>query len=149
MIIKQSTYLRHSAENIAVFRCLLNVSFSSTVLMLPGTLFQLMGPWQANARCPHDFVLAAAMVRIFGSNDERSGLAGVYTFNNSDRYFGYAVINAVWHSQSCKQFYWVLVANVTFSEEVQYVQFLAYIYMDVITKGISLCVACWPNHKPY
>ena len=30
--------------------------------------------------CPHDFVLAAVMLRIFGSNDERSGLAGVYTF---------------------------------------------------------------------
>ena len=42
--MKQSTYLMHTAENIAVFRCLLNVSFSSTVLMLPGTLFQLMGP---------------------------------------------------------------------------------------------------------
>jgi len=34
------------------------------------------------------------MLRIFGSNDERSGLAGVYTFNSSDRYFGYAVVNA-------------------------------------------------------
>ena len=39
MIMKPNTYLRHSAENIAVFRCLLNVSFSSTVLMPPGTLF--------------------------------------------------------------------------------------------------------------
>ena len=58
------------------------------------------------------------MLRIFGSNDERSGLAGVYTFNSSDRCFGYAVVNAVgMESQSCKQFYWVLVANVTFSEE--------------------------------
>ena len=67
---------------------------------------------------PYDFVLAAAMLRIFGSNDEHSGLAGVYTFNSSDRYFGYAVVNAVCReSQSCKQFYWVLVANVTFSEE--------------------------------
>ena len=54
------------------FECVL----SSTVLMLPGTLFQLMGPWYANARCPYEFVLAAAMMRIFGSNDERSGLAG-------------------------------------------------------------------------
>ena len=96
----KSTYLRHSAENIAVSRCLLNVSFSSTVLMLPGTLFQLMGPWYANARCPYDFVLATAMLTIFGSNDERSGLAGVYTFNSSDRYFGYAVVNAVWHRES-------------------------------------------------
>ena len=39
MIMKSNTYLMHSAENIAVFRCLLNVSFSSTVLMLPGSLF--------------------------------------------------------------------------------------------------------------
>ena len=53
-----------------------------------------------NARCPYDFVLAVAMLRIFGSNDERSGLAGVYTFNSSDRYFGYAVVNAVWHRES-------------------------------------------------
>ena len=100
--MKQSTYLMHSAENIAVFRCLLNVSFSSTVLMLPWTLFQfqLMGSWYAIARCPYDFVLAAAMLRIFGSNDECSGFAGVYTFNSSDRYFGYAVVNAVWHRES-------------------------------------------------
>ena len=53
-----------------------------------------------NARCPYDFVLAAAMLRIFGSNDERSGLAGVYTFKSSDRYFGYAVVNALWHRES-------------------------------------------------
>ena len=52
------------------------------------------------ARCPYDFVLAAAMLRIFGSNDERSGLAGVYTFKSSDRYFGYAVVNAVCHRGS-------------------------------------------------
>ena len=48
----------------------------------------------------HDFVLAVAMLRIFGSNDERSGFAGVYTFNSSDRYFGYAVVNAVLHRES-------------------------------------------------
>ena len=53
-----------------------------------------------NSSCPYDFILAAAMLRIFGSNDERSGLAGVYTFKSSDRYFGYAVINAVWHRES-------------------------------------------------
>ena len=46
------------------------------------------------------FVLAVAMLRIFGSNDEHSGLAGVYTFNSSDRYFGYAVVSAVWHKES-------------------------------------------------
>ena len=68
--------------------------------MLTWTLFQLMGPWYANARCPYDFVLAVAMLRIFGSNDERSGLAGVYTFNSSDRYFGYAVVNTVWDRES-------------------------------------------------
>ena len=50
--------------------------------------------------CPYDFVLAAAMLRTFGSNDERNGPAGVYTFNSSDRYFGYAVVNAVWHRES-------------------------------------------------
>ena len=64
----------HSAilfyHNSAVFRCLLNVSFSSTVLMPPGALYQLMGPWQANARYPYDFVLAAVILRIFGSNDQ-------------------------------------------------------------------------------
>ena len=71
------------------FECVL----FSAVLMLPETQGMLMGPWWANARCPCDFVLAAAMLRIFGSNDERSGLAGVYTFKNSDRYFGYAVVS--------------------------------------------------------
>ena len=60
----------------------------------------VMGTWYENARCPYDFVLAAVMLRIFGSNDERSGLAGVYTFNSSDRYFGYAVVHAVWHRES-------------------------------------------------
>ena len=40
------------------------------------------------------------MLRIFGSDDECSGLAGVYTFKSSDRYFGYAVVNAVWHRES-------------------------------------------------
>ena len=68
--------------------------------MPPGTLFQLMGPWYANAHCPYDLVLAAATLRIFGSNDERSDLASVYTFNSSDRYFGYAVVNAEWHRES-------------------------------------------------
>ena len=44
MVMGQSTYLMHSAE-IVLFLDVLNVSLSSTVLMLPGTLFQLMGPW--------------------------------------------------------------------------------------------------------
>ena len=48
----------------------------------------------------YDCILAAAMLRIFGSNDEHSGLAGVHTFNSSDIYFGYAVVNAVWHRES-------------------------------------------------
>ena len=54
----------------------------------------------ANARSPYGFVLAAAMLRIFGSDDERSGLAGVYTFKSSDRYFGYAIVHAVGHRES-------------------------------------------------
>ena len=99
--MRQCTYLCESCLlHNAVFRCLLNVSFSSIVLMPPGTLFQWMGPWYANACCRYNFVLAAAMLRIFGSNDERSGLAGVYTFNSSDRYFASAVVNAVWHRES-------------------------------------------------
>ena len=73
----------------------LNVSFSLTVLMLPGTLFQLMGAWYANARCLYDLVLAVLMVSKFGSDDDLSGLASVYTFKSSDRYFGYVVVNAV------------------------------------------------------
>ena len=82
--MRQCTYLYASCLlNSAVFRCVLNVSFSSTVLMPPGTLFQLMGPWYANARCPYDLVLAAAMLRIFGSDDERSGLAGVLVYTHS------------------------------------------------------------------
>ena len=98
MIKKQSTYLYASCLlNSTVSTCILNVSFTSTVLMLPGTLFQLMGPWYTNAHFPYDFVLAAAMLRIFGSDNKRSGLAGVYTFNSSDIYFGYAVVDAVWH----------------------------------------------------
>ena len=70
--------------------------------MPPGTQFQLMGSWYTNAHCPYDLVLAVAMLRIFGSEDERSGLAGVCTFKSSDRYFGYAVVNAVWHRESIK-----------------------------------------------
>ena len=58
MIMKQSTYLMHSAEIVLSFECVL----FSTVLMLPGTLFQLMGPWYANARCPYDLVLAVALL---------------------------------------------------------------------------------------
>ena len=92
--MRQCTYLYASCLlNSAVFRLFFNVSFSSTVRKLPGALFQLMGPWYANARCPY----AAAMLRIFGSDDERSALAGVYTFNSSHRYFGYAVVNAAWY----------------------------------------------------
>ena len=68
--------------------------------MPPGILFQFMGPWYANAHCPYDLVLVVATLRIFGSDDERSSLAGVYTFNSSDRYFRYAVVNEVWHRES-------------------------------------------------
>ena len=42
-------------------------------------------------------VLVVATLRMFGSDDERSGLAGVYTVKSSERYFGYAVVNEVWH----------------------------------------------------
>ena len=38
-----------------------------------------------------------AMLRMFESDDERSGLAGIYTVKSSERYFGYAVINEVWY----------------------------------------------------
>ena len=33
----------------------------------------------------YDLILAALLFRLFGFNDERSGLAGVYTVNISDR----------------------------------------------------------------
>ena len=122
--MKPNTYLRHSVENIAVFRCLLNVSFSSTVLMPPGALFQLMGPWQENVRCPYDFVLAAAMLRIFGSNNERSGLEYTHSTALTDILDMQQSTQCSTESQSCKQFYCVLVANVTVSEDAQYNQFL-------------------------
>ena len=86
-------------------RFLLNVSFSSTVLMPPGTLFQLMGPWYTKAHSQYDLVLAVPMVNMFVSDNDLSGRAGVYTFKSSDRYFGYVVVNAVWHWLSCNQFY--------------------------------------------
>ena len=99
--MRQCTYIYESCLlNSAVFRCFLNVSFFSTVLMLPGTLLQLMGPWYTNAHYAYDLVLAAAMLRIFGFDTEHSGQACVYTFKSSDRYFGYAVVNAVWHRES-------------------------------------------------
>ena len=63
--------------NSVVFRILLNVSFSSTVLMPPGTLFQLMGPWYTNARSPYDIVLAVLMVNMFWSDEDLRGHAGV------------------------------------------------------------------------
>ena len=102
--MRKCTYLYVAVS--AVFRCLLNVSFSSTVLMPPGTLFQLMGSWYTNARSPYDLVLAVLMVHMFESDDDLSGCAGVYTFKSSHRYFGYVVVSAVWHNESsCKQFY--------------------------------------------
>ena len=121
--MRKCTYLyvvESCLPNNAVFRCLLNMSFSSTILIPPGTLFQLMGPWYTNARSPYDLVLAVPMVNMFGSDDDLSGHAGVYTFKSSDRYFGYVIVKAVWRkkkSQSCNQFYYALVATVTFSEE--------------------------------
>ena len=98
--MRQCAYLyavESCLQNSAVFKCFWNESFSSTVLIPPGTVFQLMDPWYANARCLYYLVLAVAMVSMFGSDDDLSGLAGVYTFKSSDRYFGYAVVHAVWH----------------------------------------------------
>ena len=42
-------------------------------------------------------VLVVVTLRMFGSDDEHSGLAGVYTVKSSERYFGFAVVNEVWH----------------------------------------------------
>ena len=64
------------------------------------TLFQLMSPWYVNTRSPYDLVLAVPIVNMFGSDGDLSGRAGVYTFKSSDRYFGYVVVNAVWHRES-------------------------------------------------
>ena len=78
--MKKYTYLYavdSCLTNSAVFRFLLNVSFSSIVLMPPGTLFHLMDPWYANAHSPYDLVLAVPMVNMFGSDDVLSGCAGV------------------------------------------------------------------------
>ena len=68
--------------------------------MLSGSLFQLVGPWYANACSPYDLVLAVPMVKMLGSDDDLSGRAGVYTFKSSERYFGYEVVSAVWHRES-------------------------------------------------
>ena len=78
--MRKCTYLYFvdsSLPNSAVLSILLNVSFSSTVLMTLGILFQLMGPWYTNAHSPYDLVLAVAMVSMFGFDDDLSGLAGV------------------------------------------------------------------------
>ena len=42
-------------------------------------------------------VLVVAMLRMFGSDDECSGRAGVYTVKSSEIYSEYAVVNEVWH----------------------------------------------------
>ena len=47
--------------------------------MPPGTLFQLLGPWYANTRCPYVLVLVVAMLRMFGSNDDLTVVLLVYT----------------------------------------------------------------------
>ena len=41
--------------------------------------------------------LTVAILRMLGSDDERSGLAGVCRVIGSERYFEYAVVNEVWH----------------------------------------------------
>ena len=51
--------------------------------MPPGNLFQLMGPWYANARSPYDFAFAVLMVNMFGSDDDLSGRAGVNTHSKA------------------------------------------------------------------
>ena len=73
---------------------------SSILRTSPGTLFQLLGPWYANVCWPYDFALVADLLRMFGSDDECSGLASVYTVKSSERYFGYEVVNEVWHIES-------------------------------------------------
>ena len=45
-------------------------------------------------------IIVVATLRMFGSDDECSGPAGVYTVKSSKRYFGYAVVNEVWHIES-------------------------------------------------
>ena len=60
----------------------------------------LYGSLVRNCCSSSDLVLAVAMVSMFGSDDDLSGRAGVYTFKSSDRYFGYAVVNAVCHKES-------------------------------------------------
>ena len=53
---------------------------------------------------------------MFGSDDECSGFAGVYTVKSFKRCFGYAVVTEVYgiQSQFCKQFYLIWVTNVIF-----------------------------------
>ena len=48
----------------------------------------------------YDLVFVVAKLRMFESDVERRGLAGVYTVKSSERYFGYAVVNEVWHIES-------------------------------------------------
>ena len=40
------------------------------------------------------------MLRMFGFDDERSGLADEYALKSFKRYFGYALVNEVWHIQT-------------------------------------------------
>ena len=78
-MIKQYSCLNDSCLlNISVFSHFLNAS-----IVLMSTLFQLLGPWYTNACCPYVLVLVVAMLRMFESNDDRSGLAGIYTIKNS------------------------------------------------------------------
>ena len=81
--MRKCTYLYFVDSCLTNSVVLLNVSFSSTVLMPPEILFQLMGPWYENARSLYNLVLAVLMVNMFGSDDDLSGRAGVYTFKSS------------------------------------------------------------------
>ena len=60
----------------------------------------MLGLWYGNIRGPYDLVFVVATLRMFESDDERRDLASVYTVKSSERYFGYAVINEVWHVES-------------------------------------------------
>ena len=73
---------------------------SSILQISPGTLFPLLGPWYANVCWPYDLVLVVAMLMMFSSDNECSGLAGVYTVKSSERYFGYSVVNEVFYIEA-------------------------------------------------
>ena len=54
----------------------------------------------AGSLVSNDLVLVVTTLRMFMSDDKCSGLAEVYTVKSSERYFGNAVVNEVWHIKS-------------------------------------------------